>query len=140
VTHPIAEPLNQPTPPDTTLTRRLPVRALALSCTAAMLTTCGTPTTVFEDRYAMRDGWHRATVSRTVSDEELPALLRPDCPDSRPRTGAAPGWVIVDYRPAGRARRAAVPVADTAAHAGGTPVYVQVQGCQRALAPRATPR
>lgn len=121
------------------MTRRPSIPALALFCTAALLTGCATPTTVFEGRYAMRDGWHRATVHRTVSDAELPALLRPDCLDSSASARAAPAWVIVDYRPAGRARRAAVPVQDTTRHASGTPVYVQVQGCQRALAPRAAP-
>lgn len=112
---------------------------LAIACFAALLGGCGTPTTVFEGRYAMRDGWHRATVDRMVSDVELPALLRPDCPDGSRRAVAAPDWVIVDDRPAGRPRRAAVPVPAGTRQASGTPVYVQVQGCQRALAPRATP-
>jgi hypothetical protein len=106
---------------------------------AALLAGCATPTTVFEGRYAMRDGWHRATVDRTVSDADLPPLLRPDCPPPASGTTTAQLWVLVDYRPAGRPRRAAVPVPAGTQHASGTPVYVQVQGCQRALAPRAAP-
>lgn len=112
------------------MTRRaLPLTTL---CAAALLAGCGIPTTVFEGRYPMREGWHRATVDRTVSDAELPPLLRPDCGAT-----AATRWVIVDYRPAGRPRRAAVPAAADAVVAPGMPVYVQVQPCQRALAPSA---
>lgn len=124
------------------MTRRTLPPSTLLAATlmgAALLAGCATPTTVFEGRYAMRDGWHRATVDRTVSDAELPALLRPDCPDGSRSAAAAPDWVIVDYRPAGRPRRAAVPVPAGTRQAGGTLVYVQVQGCQRALAPRALP-
>ena len=102
---------------------------------AAMLSGCALPVTVFEGGHAMRDGWHRATVVRSVGDAELPPVLRPDCGSAGDSASAAQ-WVIVDYRPAGRARRVAVPVAADARHASGTPVYVQVQGCQRALAPR----
>lgn len=110
--------------------------SLAALCTAiTLLAGCGTPVTVFEGRYAMRDGWHRATVDRSVSDAELPPVLRPDCVDGA--AAAQPQqWVIVDYRPAGRARRAAVPVAAGAQLAKGTAVYLQIQGCSRALAPR----
>lgn len=120
------------------MTRRTLPQATLLAATligAALLAGCATPTTVFEGRYAMRDGWHRATVDRMVSDADLPPLLRPDCEPPAGGPTAARQWVIVDYRPAGRQRRAAVPVAAEARHARGTPVYVQVQGCQRALAP-----
>lgn len=110
--------------------------ALAAICAAvSLLAGCATPVTVFEGRYAMRDGWHRGTVDRSVSDAELPPILRPDCATGTPAS-AGQHWVIVDYRPAGRPRRTAVPVAAGDQHANGMPVYVQVQGCGRALAPR----
>ncbi len=113
--------------------RRL-VPAFASLSAVAVLAGCALPVTVFEGRYAMRDGWYTATVVRTVSDADLPPVLRPDCP----LAASAHQWVVVDYRPAGRPRRVAVPVSAAAQHAVGTPVYVQVQDCQRALAPRRT--
>lgn len=124
------------------MTRRTMPRTALLAAPligAALLGGCAAPTTVFEGRYAMRDGWHRATVDRTVSDADLPPLLRPDCPQPASDSAAARQWVLVDYRPAGRPRRTAVPVPAGTAYTSGTPVHVQVQGCQRALAPRAAP-
>lgn len=103
-----------------------------------LLAGCALPLTVFEGRYPMREGWHQATVVRTVSDADLPPVLRPDCGsgDSAPSAVRTAQWVIVDYRPAGRPRRVAVPASAALPAASGMPVYVQVQDCQRALAPR----
>ncbi len=108
---------------------------LASLSAATLLAGCALPLTVYEGRYPMRDGWRKATVVRTVTDAELPAVLRPDCTD--PASAASERqWVIVDYRQAGRPRRLAVPAQAGIQPTNGMPVYVQLRGCQSALAPR----
>lgn len=109
-------------------------RALLVFSATLVLAACThLPTTVFEGRYAMRDGWHRGMVDRVVPTQDLPAVLVPACVPPAPGAGL---WAVVAYRPDGRSRQAAVPVADGAAWTAGAPVYVRVQQCVREIAAR----
>jgi len=113
-----------------------PRPAMAALLALATLGGCSTfPLTTFEDRYPMREGWHRATVDRIVPADAVPALLRPACPGGMPAAQAdARQWLLLDYRPAGRARQAAAPLPPQAGVAPGAAVYLRVQDCQREVA------
>jgi len=106
---------------------------LALSATLTLGACTSLPVTVFEGRYAMRDGWHRGTVERVLPTRDLPAVLVPACVPPAPGAGL---WAVVAYRPAGSPRQTVVPVVDAAAWAAGTPVYVRVGPCEREIAAR----
>ena len=102
--------------------------ASAACAALALLSGCAT---VYEGRYAFRDGWRDGTVAAALSPEQLDAQRVTRC--KGPVSQADDAWVVVRYVRTGHSTTCAVP-APRGRFGVGQNVYVNPgRGCAEAI-------